>query len=162
MENILLDFQGFNVSGKFYFKEVSFTKINTNVCQTYWFKPPFPFCALTSKDKKTVTYCERHLHNIKWYSGKILYKRLLAILRNHIRNNDRVFVKGHSKVEVMQKLFPNVLFENIEDYSCPPVQCIINSADTDCPLPFHQNHLHCSHHRSILFAMFMTEHFKNE
>lgn len=97
---VAVDIQGFNLPD-FCPKEITFI----SGCQYahYLLTAPTSYISLSDKDKKQVKYLERYHHGLKYNSGYVQYSMLDDILRNHLQNVDLIYVKGHQKLQYLER-----------------------------------------------------------
>lgn len=153
----LVEFEGYSLSFKFIFKEVTFLNISNTSRSDFFIKAPFPFSYLSTRDKKIVRYCEQNLHKLHWSSGSMSYADLSRKFSN-IKQGDTVFTKGLQKVELLKSILhnkPDIV--NLEDLGCMSAKLYICCNDhSQCKLLKHKNELQCSVKKAIAFSRFLS------
>jgi len=156
----IIEFEGFQLQSKFIFKEVCVVSIDSDETFTYFLKSPFKFDKLSNKEKRTVRYCENHLHNIFWKAGSDKCSDFLSFLKT-LRNTDIVYTKGLQKTNILFALLPVgtqvVNFEDIDNSAT--IESLSKQIPTDaCKLRFHKYSLNCA----VLKAQVLKQHLQNE
>lgn len=147
MKFAIVDCQGFfSDPKKFVLKELAVCSEQGVV--NYVFRPIKPYHELNREEKKEVYFLEQNHHGLR-YSGGVFnaVEDLPVILFQHLKDVDRVYVKGVLKHEFIKNVC-NVIFKftpkivNIEDlYFVPKLQPIIDK--TYCNFHF-TNQFICS------------------
>lgn len=107
MEVIIIDIQGFTISGKFIPKVLAIKTAN-NECQSWTFKPPQPYHSLTFENRRTVRYVEDHILGLRYSSGDVDLAELDEILKFNLAEttNCKIYVRGYQKYDFLyHKLF---------------------------------------------------------
>ena len=60
----ILDMDGFQIGGKFFFKELGLLKVGSKKATSYFFDISLRWDALTAKDKRTCGYVIRNIHKL--------------------------------------------------------------------------------------------------
>lgn len=111
MKFVVVDFQGFCVSGQFYPKELA---IYDGRCTSHFiFKPPCEFNSLSSDEKKSVRYLEREHHGLKYSKGYVTLEEIPAIIKDFLMSPDIIYVKGYQKINFLEEKFREM---DISDY----------------------------------------------
>lgn len=123
MNSVILDLQGFKITNNIFIcKEISVVDIQSGLCKTATFKPPFPWSDLDEKSKRTARWLTKYHHNLQWYSGDIAYldveNHIQGLLDNQI---DKVYVKGSEKMVWLQKII-HIKIINLEELNCPSLR----------------------------------------
>lgn len=149
--NYIIEFEGFQLTSFFVFKEVSIIDLSSQKITHFFLKPPFSYKRLTSSEQKTVKYCETFLHKVKWFAGNSYMKDLYSFLST-IPSSSTIYTKGKQKVDLLYKILSRCNILDLEDFECPVITKISNIGNNQCPLPFHHNILNCSYIKVISFA----------
>jgi hypothetical protein len=172
MNQWFLEFEGFELSRGFVFKEVSIRSADNQVSKQFFIRSPCGFSKLSDSDKKIVRWCEKYYHKINWRSGNISFESTEKILKNVLNNSSKVFTKGFSKVKVLQSTKIPGIFENIEDNKEIPTVANFKKNYPEllnlykgCQLPFHKDQVHCADLKSFVLAAHISNYeslFKEE
>ncbi|KAK9878076.1 hypothetical protein WA026_020714 [Henosepilachna vigintioctopunctata] len=125
MKFVTLDIQGFTIADEFVAKELG---IYTGTKTAHFiFKPPQEYSALSTRDKKSVSYLERHHHGLRYSDGYVNYEEINSILTKYLTDVNIVYVKGCQKYNFIVGRFNEIggtfpLVLNVELSDCnPPV-----------------------------------------
>jgi len=153
----VVDVEGFFVKNHFIVKEFAYIRTEDSKIERYLFKAPFSFNHLSFREKQTVSYCEKNLHQLRWSSGIIKYQDRLSVIRNVFQPSDVIYVKGDQKVRFIEELLPfTVKVINLETLNCPKVIDIKSTGKyTKCESLKHQFNIHCSLFKVQRFASFL-------
>lgn len=116
-----VDMQGFKIkSNVFIVKEIAVLTKNTSFHDVI--KSPFSYKNLSVKDKKQTNWLMRNYHGINWCAGSITLEKLRDILRQILKDEKNIYVKGEEKIKWLlsildcKKISLNII--NIENIGC--------------------------------------------
>jgi len=141
--NILIDFEGYQVYKKFYFKEVTICDLNEQSFRNLFIKTPI------IKNNKTIQYLINYHHKIPMDYGNFSYKSLLEILNN----SNIIYCKGKS--QILNK-YTNSKIIDIELLGCPKYQ-LTHSYRLDCQLKQHNNNEHCALNKAYFYYKWLNQ-----
>lgn len=156
----IIEFEGFQLTNIFVFKEVSIINLSTKETFHFFLKSPFSRKCLFPQEQKVVQYCETFLHKIKWFAGNSRMKDLYLFL-NTIPTDSTIYTKGKQKVALLCKIISWCNIQDLEDFKCPAITKLSVISEIQCPLQFHRKTLNCSFRKASLFAEYMLN-YKNE
>lgn len=87
MNQWILEFEGFELSRGFVFKEISLRSLDNLISQHFFIKAPCRFLNLTDSDKSIVRWCEKNYHKINWRSGNVKFATARNILKDVLDEN---------------------------------------------------------------------------
>lgn len=155
----IIEFEGFNLSRGFVFKEVSILATDKSICRHFFLRPPCRFDRLTDKDKQIVRWCETDHHKIYWFAGKDKFSELRSYLASTLEDGSKIYTKGQQKVDILNLLGIPGLVENTENTSSLQaitqwlrVHADIVRKSPPCPLSFHKGNLHCAYIKAFVLA----------
>lgn len=160
--NFVVEFEGFPLSNKFIIKEACIREtsdVPSIPYQHFLIKSPFSIKKLTYKDRRTVKFCEKLLHRIKWSMGDCVYGDFVFAL-NSIPEGSLIYTKGLQKVKLLESIRINSsgAIRNLEDLGCVPITKQQKSLSNTCPISFHREMYNCSHEKSMCFVAFLKNH----
>lgn len=97
-------------------KEMAILHANYVAPYYYLFKPPYPFCELSKKEKLQNNYNTKFINNLDWNAGYVDYNAITGILLQF--KDHTIIVKGEQKKKLLEKLLPigtNILELNDEE-----------------------------------------------
>lgn len=160
--SFIVEFEGYELSSKFVFKEVCISNIHqsSDTDQHFFIKSPHSFKALSDKNKSIVRFCETYLHRIKWKDGVSTFKDFVKKL-NDIPSKSTIYTKGEKKVVILESLLvdDSINVTNLEDLGCLPITKLQIALSGDCPLSLHRPTYNCAHEKVLAFKNFLN---KNE
>lgn len=161
----LLFAEGFMLKGGFVFKEIAFYCMETNILKQYLINSPSKlFNNLTSRERKTVAYCENHLHRIKWFIKGKSFQYVKHLINRELKIGDEIYTKGDQMkkfielqinprcrvIDIDSTVSNGVMFEkNLKEY------------DIKCLLSFHQDIHHCAVNKTFVCLANMKQ-FRDE
>lgn len=111
----IIDFQAFKKPvDDFVLKELIILNCETQLLQSFTFKPPFEWCILPIKYKVENKWLENHYIHKSWTSGDVEYSELENILLT-LSQAKKVYIFGEEKAEWLQQRLNNVC--NLQDQS---------------------------------------------
>ena len=154
----IIEFEGFPLSRKFIFKEVTVTNLASDKYKTYFIKSSCSRKSLSVKDNKVVVFCERKLHGINWNFGFHSFISFKTFLSG-IKVGEKVYTKGIQKCEYLKQLVdPGVLVINLEEIECENVSVYLkNFTPQKCALHREFHHEHCSYVKAQAFKYFLNK-----
>ena len=134
MRYIIIDLQGFRVSGMFIPKELATLSCDWKTSH-FIFEPPMPYKLLSSKDQRTTNFLTDYHHTLNWEIGYTSSSKINDIIHYLTRNYDKVYVRGLEKSNYVKQLVGNrISVEAIDGYS--------QKIERQVPLcPFHEKDL---------------------
>lgn len=109
-DDLVIDLQGFRrTSGEFIFKELAIIGLRDGSLPIiYQFEPPFPRDRLSEEEMCSVKWLEQNHHGMSWEAGEIPYYKLFKLLRVHLSDAKKVYVKGPEKKDWLEEVVPNM------------------------------------------------------
>ena len=154
--NYVVDIEGFYVKNRFIVKELAYYRIEDSKSEQFIFCAPYKWSELTKQEKKTVAFCEKHLHRIKWSIGLIPYNHIRKILSESFSVCDTIYVKGIEKLRHMTHLLQaNYKIKNLEIFNCPKITHSFLGENSNCILKQHIKNHHCAVLKVYRFASFL-------
>lgn len=148
----VVEFEGYQLQGRFIFKELVICNLSSSIINHFFIKPPFHRELLSASDERIVKYCEKFLHKIQWHSGSVHMKEVVQFLSN-LPESCVVYTKGRNKAKLLSSMFKKFQVINLEDEGCPPITKLLLSSETECPLAFHKDTLNCAHLKAHAFSV---------
>jgi len=143
----LLFAEGFMLKGGFVFKEIAFYSLETNVLKQYIVNSPSKmFSNLSSRERKTVSYCENNLHRIQWFMRGKSFQHVKHMINKELKMGDEIYTKGDQMKKFIElQINPRC---RVIDFD----STIVNGETFDksiqepceCKLSFHQDIHHCA------------------
>lgn len=131
---VIVDLQGFKLqkNNEFICKEFAVINIESGLCLSRTFKPPFSWSKLNRKDKQNVRWLTKNLHNLEWTIGDLPYSEIGTTIQDLLDEIDKIYVKGLEKISWLQ-VYVNKEIINLEELDCPKLTTFVNS-DQACTL----------------------------
>ena len=121
----------------------------------------FSFCPPKSfKPNKQTTWNTSHLHGIAWSSGKLEYKKLIAVFYDIKVMNAEKFAKELENYRLLTSLLGQNV-EKLNDYGCPKIQDLVktDSLWIRSSYPFrHKTRLHCAERKAKVYGEWAMQH----
>ena len=121
----------------------------------------FSFCPpKTLKSNKQTAWNTKHLHGIKWSSGKLDYDKLFCVFYDIKVMNAEVFAKGLEKCRLLSNLLGRNV-ENLDDYGCPKnLDLVKTDSSWICSsYPFrHKTRFHCAERKAKVYGDWAVQH----
>lgn len=130
---VVIDLQGVLLNHGFMVKELAIG--DAERVNHYIFKPHVPYNRLDAGERRQVHWLEDNHHGLHYNNGSINSNEILNILNQFTRGVDLIYVKGHQKIEFLQK-YLSIRINNLENYVNVPV---FNKTNTNC----------CMYHRNV-------------
>ena len=129
----IVDFQGYEVNKRFFFKEVAIYKERERSFQNV-------FCRSPSLSSSTYNYLVNCHHRIPYNYGTAHYQNIIQILNQA----DIIYCKNESKKRILQKYIKLPII-NLEDQGCPRI-VDLPSPETTFLCSFEEHHIspYCS------------------
>lgn len=108
---VVIDVQGFQLQHTFTVKELAI--YDGYRLAHFVFKPKIPFKNLSSKERRVVRWSEDNHHCLPYHQGHVSQDELPRILTEFTRNFQRVYVKGHQKLNIL-RIYLNIPIVNLE------------------------------------------------
>lgn len=155
----VVEFEGFNLSDRFVFKELvifSLDKDEPTVVRHFYIRPPFKKSKLKESDKNQVEFCERNLHRLKWNTG---FHRMLQVFAffKCLPRKSLVYTKGDEKVKILDSIIDNRCeVIDLDEEKCPRVNALLKrKCEQYCPLNIHHGTLNCAFMKAKAYANYM-------
>ena len=147
MLNWFLDFEAYQIGGKFFPVEICLVNGETKACNLFYVRYNFMHCSPT-------TTFQLKKHGIHWDEGNVTLRRALKAILNRVQMCDIIFVKGDQKRVFLLQF---VWFDRkVEEIICSSsirdlVQMCCNEA---CSKHYNSNNLSCARHKCFALASF--------
>jgi hypothetical protein len=124
MASFIVDFEGYQICGKFFPKEIAFLNTTTNHCFQYYIKWSWDI-------HNSTTNWQMRRHCIPWSDGEMLVDEAIEDARKKILMTDVLWVKGDQKLKYIQSYwFPYSKIKEITD--APPIRNLNSFPDKTC------------------------------
>ena len=164
----IVDFEGFSLNCTFVIKEFVLQSLDFNQKKYFLLNSPsFNFNNLRRKDRKSVNFCEKNLHLIRWRTRGANFAELRDFLNQTLKADDTVYIKGEEKVKVFcRQLNPVCLVRDINNLLSYaevskdwiiPARKLLSSRENSCPLYFHKSNPHCALIKTEIFSQMLTK-----
>jgi hypothetical protein len=140
---MLIDFEGYQVANRFFFKEFTYCNINENSFCNLFIKTPI------IRHNKTINWLIQSHHRIPMEYGSINYKRVIKTLNNA----SIIYCKGKSKVDILEKLTNNIIID-IELFGCPKY---VYTHSNQLVCEFHNNNPHCALNKAYFYYKWLKQ-----
>lgn len=129
---VVIDLQGVLLKRGFMVKELAIgdgERVNH-----YIFKPHVSYRRLNSDERRQVLWLEDNHHGLRYNDGNTNSEEISNILKQFTKEVDLIFVKGHQKIEFLQK-YLSLRIINLENYLNVP---LLNKTNINCCM-YHKN-----------------------
>jgi hypothetical protein len=146
----VVDFQAFkSPSNEYILKELAIVRVDTNIIQHCFIKPPVSSTALGWEQYRQNKYITKYIHNIPWNYGHVELRHALHILNDTLTNATVVYVKGLERAQYLKKiLWWLVDIVDLNDMKCPLAEDLPSALLQLCPYDGHSSrvnrHYRCS------------------
>jgi hypothetical protein len=161
----LLFAEGFLLRGKFVFKEIAFYCLETNILNQYIISPPSKvFNTLSQKERRTVSYCENHLHRIKWMTKGKSFMYVKYLVNKMLQSQDEIYTKGDQMKRFIElQINPRCRVIDFDSTVSSGVRFDKTLKETGhCQLCFHENTDHCAVNKAHVCLNNMKELYQYE
>lgn len=161
----VIDIDGFHTSTTFYPREFGYTSLTKRTNESFRFKLNHLAKQLSSKDWKTVRYCTRHIHGLRFCTHpqeKDLHdaetlKQLIQCMYNDNKTLEKYIIAykgGCVEKQILDELeIPSV---NLEDFECPKYEHLPKPSIKDCgyhsKYAYNNAYVHCPKVECYAFA----------
>lgn len=143
MRKLLVDFEGYQINQKFFFKEVTIYDFKKSVFNNYFIKTPI------IKNNKTINFLIKYLHKIPMEYGSIDYRKIIKILNKP----SIIYCKGKSKVDIIQQYTNNTIVD-LELIGCPKYK-FTHTHQLNCELSNHCYTNHCALNKTYYYLRWL-------
>jgi len=166
--NYVVDFEGFSVKGFFVIKEFVVASIDSEEKNHFILNSPIlNWNYLRSKDRKSINYCEKYLHQIRWGTRGKHFSELKSFLNHKLTEQDTIFIKGSDKLKIFCKqINPKCVVKDINDLLSyaqvskdwtSKAKELLALVPNKCPLYFHKLNHHCAFVKTEVFAQILLD-----
>lgn len=108
--------------GEFVIKEfcVFMMSPNSEIHAVASFLPPYNLDQLPDHIARQNNFVTSRIHGLKWDDGLIPYTDHKQLIVEMTQGFDKLHVKGHEKMLLIQKWTPHCKVINVEELGCPP------------------------------------------
>lgn len=149
----LLFAEGFMLKGGFIFKEIAFYCVETKILKQYIINSSSKlYNNLSSREKKTVTYCEKNLHQIKWFTKGKSFQYVKYLINRNLNGTDEIFTKGDQMKKYIElQLNPRCRVVDFDATVSSGVWFDKTLQESGrCQLCFHQDIYHCAVNKTFV------------
>lgn len=163
---MVVDFDGFRISGRFYVREMGFASLTRNLNESRLFDLQKVVPSLTKKDQYQVDFCRNHFHGLSLFPVKGEIPDYYFNLRWHIRywyDQNRIpgkqivgYKGGHIEKDLLNSM--KIPCRNLEDFGCPKMNQLPEPEIQDCGWHvIHKPGMHCPLQETWAFAKWLRE-----
>lgn len=156
---IIIDVQGFNSSKtQFILKELAI-QINNDEPICFLVKPPFPIGNLKPTYRRQVEWLMTKYHGLNWNDGSTTYKSVINFLKENLKNNVKIYVKGAEKKTWLQEELYVKCVRDLGDYDCLNLKKLAEKYPNESSCSKHFNH--CALKNVRLLKKFLENEINN-
>ena len=112
MESYVVDIQGFQAPD-FLPKEICVVAVHSTFIRHRIIRPPTCYDRLSPRLRKQVDFVTQHIHGLDWDLGYTLESDALELLKNTLKNADKVYIKGSERVKYLEHLLKRPVIEDL-------------------------------------------------